>query len=246
VTQCTRPVRFRGFAALAVSSATSTWEIAGNQSLPADDYLTMMCEHVRVALSARLDGEAPPAPAAEIDAHTASCTRCQAWLAGAERLDHLVKAAPRVAPDLTAGVLAAVADDRRRRAATEPEARRQLLRVAVGLLAVAQLASAVPGLFGVEGAHATREMACFDIAVAVGFALAALRPERARALVPVALVLALCLAVTSAVDVANGRTGAVHEIGHLAAVVQAAALWALGRGTHRSTPLTTATAAGRG
>ena len=63
---------------------------------------------------------------------------------------------------------------------------------------------------------------------------------------PVALVLALCLAVTSAVDVASGRAAAVHEIGHLAAVVQAAALWALGRERPPHAPLTTATAAGRG
>ncbi len=130
----------------------------------------------------------------------------------------------------------------------EPDGRRQVLRIAVGVLAVAQLVSAAPALFGPEGdgAHATREMASFDIAIAVGFALAALRPERARALLPVALVLALCLAVTSAVDVASGRAAAIHEIGHLAAVVQAAALWALGRGTQRTSPLTTATAAGRG
>jgi predicted anti-sigma-YlaC factor YlaD len=231
-----------------VSSATPTWEIAGNQSAFADDYLTMMCEHVRGALSARLDGEAVAIPPAEIDAHTATCAGCQAWLTSAQRLDHLVRATPVAAPDLTAGVLAAVAADQRRRTG-EPDGRRQVLRIAVGVLAVAQLVSAAPALLGAQGAlgaHATREMACFDIAIAVGFALAALRPERARALLPVALVLALCLAATSAVDVASGRAAAVHEIGHLAAVVQAAALWALGRGNPRTTPLTTATAAGRG
>ncbi|MDG4820561.1 zf-HC2 domain-containing protein [Asanoa sp. WMMD1127] len=202
-----------------------------------------MCEHVRAALSARLDGEAVPVSTAEIDAHTATCTGCQAWSASAERLDRLVKADPAPVPDLTAGVLAAVAADRGRSSASAE--RRQVLRIMVGVLAAAQLVSAVPALFGNGlGAHATREMACFDVALAVGFALAALRPERARALVPVALVLALCLAVTSAVDVAGGRAAALHEIGHLAAVIQAAALWALG--SPRNASLTTATAAGRG
>jgi hypothetical protein len=62
----------------------------------------------------------------------------------------------------------------------------------------------------------------------------------------VALVLAVCLAATSAVDVASARTAAVHEIGHLAAIAQALALWALGRSGYRGAPLTTATAAGRG
>ncbi|MEV4623339.1 zf-HC2 domain-containing protein [Asanoa sp. NPDC049573] len=232
-----------------MSSTTRTWEIAGNQSLPADDYLTMMCEHVRVALSARLDGEDPPTPAAEIDAHTATCVDCQAWLARAQRLDQVVRAtpAPVPAPDLTVRVLAAVGAEQRRRDG-EPEGRRQVLRIAVGVLAVAQLISAAQVLIGPDGAlgaHATREMACFDIALAVGFALAALRPERARALVPVAFVLALCLAVTSAVDVVGAQTAAIHEIGHLAAVAQAAALWALGRG-QRNAPLAPATAAGRG
>ena len=92
--------------------------------------------------------------------------------------------------------------------------------------------------------HTGREMASFDVALAVGFALAACRPERARAFVPVAFVLAACLAATSAVDIAASHTALVHEIGHLAAVAQAALLWALGRTTGR--PLTAATAAGRG
>ncbi|MEV4795686.1 zf-HC2 domain-containing protein [Asanoa sp. NPDC049475] len=208
----------------------------------------MMCEHVRGALSARLDGEAVSIPAGEIDAHTASCAGCQAWLASAQRLDRLVKATPAPAPDLTVSVLAAVSADRRGQS-DESAGRRQVLRIAVGVLALAQLVSAAPALFGAEGAvgaHASREMACFDVALAVGFAFAALRPERARALLPIAIVLALCLAVTSAVDVAGGRAAAVHEIGHLAAVVQAAALWALGRGSASNTPLTTAAAAGRG
>ncbi|GIF45669.1 putative anti-sigma-YlaC factor YlaD [Asanoa ferruginea] len=232
-----------------MSSTTPTWEIAGNQSPHGDDYLTMMCEHVRVALSARLDGEDPPTPAAEIDAHTATCADCRAWLAQAQRLDLVVRATPASpAPDLTVRVLTAVGADQRRREG-EPDGRRQVLRIAVGVLAIAQLISAVPVLLGPEGAlgaHATREMACFDIALAVGFALAALRPERARALVPVAFVLALCLAVTSAIDVLNAQTAVLHEIGHLAAVAQAAALWALGRGQQRTAPLAPATAAGRG
>jgi len=205
----------------------------------------MMCEHVRVALSARLDGEDPPAPAAEIDAHLSICASCQEWQARAEDLSTALRAVPAPAPDLTATVLAAVAADERRRA--EPAGRRQVLRVTVAVLAAAQLVSALSILFGAEagfGAHATREMACFDVALAVGFALAAYRPERARALVPVALVLALCLALTSAVDVAGARTAVVHEIGHLAALVQAAALWALGR--HNGAPLTPVSAGGRG
>jgi hypothetical protein len=106
--------------------------------------------------------------------------------------------------------------------------------------AVAQLSLAVPALMSGLGVtadpHASREMASFDIALAVGFVLAAYRPDRARAFVPVAFVLAACLAITSAVDMANASTALIHEIGHLAAVAQAVLLWALGRATPRATP----------
>jgi hypothetical protein len=59
--------------------------------------------------------------------------------------------------------------------------------------------------------------------------LAAWRPQRAMALVPVAFVLAGCLAGTSVIDIVHGVTGAGHEVVHLVAMVQAGLLWALGR-----------------
>jgi predicted anti-sigma-YlaC factor YlaD len=190
-----------------------------------------------MALSARLDGEDPQAPAEALDAHTAACPGCRSWLASAERVTRRTRVRAVNVPDLTAAVLAAVAVDRAAArdgaVAATVRARRQVLRVAVAVAAVAQLAVALPILvagLGVDAdPHTGREMASFDAALAVGFALAAWRPERARAFLPVALVLAVCLAVTSVVDLAASTTAVVHELGHLAAVVQAGLLWALGR-----------------
>lgn len=198
----------------------------------------MTCDDVRAALSARLDGEQPYLPAATLDAHTTSCAGCRDWLARAERITRLVRVQAVRVPDLTSTVLAAVAADPlaassavRRDAALR--ARRQVLQVAVGIAAVAQFAIALPillaGLGVVADPHTSREMASFDVAVAVGFALAAWRPERARAFLPVAVVLAASLAVTSAMDIANSTTALVHELGHLASLVQAGLLWALVR-----------------
>ncbi len=145
------------------------------------------------------------------------------------------------APDLTERIMAMVEADpvvaakrARLRAAAQAHARRQVLRLAVAAAALVQLALALPTLAGAffateAGLHTGREMASFDVAVAVGFLLAAWRPARARAFVPVALVLAICLAITSGVDVVRGITGFSHEFGHLVAVVQAGLLWALGR-----------------
>ncbi|MET8312074.1 zf-HC2 domain-containing protein [Micromonospora sp. NPDC005173] len=211
----------------------------------------MTCDHVRAALSARLDGEDPQTPPAVLDAHTATCVGCRDWLARAEQVTRLVRVQPVEVPDLTAAVLAAVAADSAHRSpAAVRRARRQVLRIAVAVAAVAQLVIALPILLAGLGVsvdpHTSREMASFDVALAVGFALAAWRPERARAFLPVALVLAVCLAGTSVVDIANSTTALVHEAGHLAAVVQAGLLWALGRTSGEDRPLTPALAAGRG
>jgi predicted anti-sigma-YlaC factor YlaD len=200
-----------------------------------------MCEDVQVAMSARLDGEDPGVPVEAIDSHVAGCPTCTAWLGTADRIRAETRWSVGTAPDRTEAIMAAVAADAivaaqvsRHRAAAEAHARRQVLRVGVGLAALLQLGLALPTLVGAflagpSGAHTGREMASFDVAVAVGFLLAAYRPARARAFVPVALVLAACLAITSGVDLVRGVTNLAHEFGHLVALVQAGLLWALGR-----------------
>ena len=217
---------------------------AGNYPGPSTDYHTVMCEDIRTALSARLDGEAPGLPDDLVDAHLDGCAGCQAWQDGARRVIRTVRAtaARRAAPDLTESIMQAVDADpqvvaqrARLRAAAEAHGRRQVLRVAVAAAALVQLALALPTLFGAftgaggVGLHASREMASFDVAVAVGFLLAAYRPQRALAYVPVALVLAGCLAGTSLIDLARGITVPGHEVGHLVAMAQAGLIWALGR-----------------
>jgi len=196
-----------------------------------------MCEDVRVAMSARLDGEDPGLAPEQIDGHLSQCAGCAAWLRAAQRL---VVQLPE-APDNTGRIMAAVAADplvaaeaARRRAAVEAQGRQRVLRVAVAAAALVQLALAVPTLVSAflateVGPHTSREMAAFDIAVAIGFLFVAYRPARARALVPVAIVLAILLGVTSGVDIARGVAGPAHEIGHLVAVVQAGLLWGLAR-----------------
>lgn len=215
----------------------------------------MTCDEIRVALSARMDGEDPHVPDARMDEHLLGCASCRIWLDQAEQVTRTVRLQAAEVPDLTARVLAAVAADQHRgavcrcRAAAAQHSRRQILRVAVAVGAAAQLAVALPVLLAGLGVdldpHVSREMASFDVALAVGFLLAAYRPERAQAFVPVAFVLAVCLAITSVLDIANSTTLLMHELGHLAAVVQAVLLWALGRVDRRAAG-TPAVAEGRG
>ncbi|MFC7246765.1 hypothetical protein ACFQO7_30160 [Catellatospora aurea] len=204
------------------------------------------CEEVRVGLSARLDGEADAWAAQAglaadvLDRHLAGCADCRTWSRAAEQLTRAVRVQAVAVPDLTVPILAAVAAERHGAASAarrQAQGRRQILRIALGATAVVQVLLALPALFAGGGdLHTGREAASFDIALAVGFALAAWRPDRARAFVPVAFVLAACLIMTSAFDVADGVTALAHEIGHAAALAQAGLLWALSRTTTSREP----------
>jgi len=189
------------------------------------------CELIREALSARLDGEPSPVTPGVLEAHLTACGECQEWLATVEEVTSAVRQHIPEAPDLTAPILAAVrAESRDAARDAANRKKRATMRLALGLTALMQLAMAIPMLLGLgDIAHTSREAASFDIAVAVGFALAAWRPDLARAFVPVAFVLAGCLIVTSIFDIVEGAARFAHEFGHIAALAQAALLWGLSR-----------------
>ncbi len=199
----------------------------------------MTCGEAREALSALFDGEAAPVEEQGARQHLETCGGCRTWRAQVEQVTRLVRVrSADDVPDLTERVLAAVAteqgaarDELRRR-----HARRRrwglALRALVAGTAFLQLVLALPDLLASHGygLHAGREGASFDVAMAVGMLFAARYPDRARALLPVAVVLAGTLAVTTGIDLAGGATTLVHELGHALVVVQAGVLWALGRG----------------
>jgi predicted anti-sigma-YlaC factor YlaD len=190
----------------------------------------MRCDDVHEALSARLDGEAATQPSALIDAHLAGCAACRAWLVRAERVTRLVRLQPVEVPDLTERILAAA----HAQGVLPGRAKPTLwagLRWALGLLAVVQLMLAVPDLLGVVGhdAHAGREVAAFDIALAVGLLIAACYPEYARIFAPVLITLVVCFAAISALDVMQGLVSPGRVAVHVIAAVQAGLLWLLAR-----------------
>ncbi|HLL65257.1 MAG TPA: zf-HC2 domain-containing protein [Micromonosporaceae bacterium] len=215
----------------------------------------MQCDDVREALSARIDGEPAGVPPDRLDAHLAGCGGCRSWLVGAEQVTRLSRLRSLQVPDLTAGIVAAVtADADARRAAEGParrpgehevvprtdrpasaarDGRRQVLRLAVAAVAVAQLLLVVPTLLSSLGlalpAHTRHELAIFDTALAAGLLLAAWRPALARAYLPIVWIVAGGLATTALVDMVHGTTTLAEETGHLIAVVQAALLWGLSR-----------------
>ena len=105
------------------------------------------------------------------------------------------------------------------------------VRVALVVIAVAQLALAVPTLlFGTdEGApvHIAHEVGAWDFALAVGFLFAVWRPLRAVGLLPFVAALSAGLVLTVAIDIANGKTPAVLELTHMLELVGTVLLWML-------------------
>lgn len=178
------------------------------------------CARMRRLLSADLDGEATQAESTLAHDHVMRCEECAAWLERVQRTTRrarLRSAEP--TPDLTAGVLDRLARvDRRRRL------QGSVLRTMLVSLGLVQLEWAIAGLVH-DHTHVSREMVAFDVAVALGVLAVALRPWRAAGLLPVLGVLAALLAVTSTLDLLDGRTTFYRELPHLLVVAELAVVW---------------------
>ena len=95
-------------------------------------------------------------------------------------------------------------------------------RGALALVAVGQLVVTIPPLlFGTDHEapmHVAHELGAFDMALAVGFLVAVLRPSRAQGMRTLVGCAALLLVVTAAIDLLTGRTTPSDELPHLLAV----------------------------
>jgi predicted anti-sigma-YlaC factor YlaD len=180
----------------------------------------MDCDVAREAISALIDGEPPPVGRPELDAHLAGCGGCRAWREGAHdvtRRSRLAGALPSPGPDAAARSAAAARD-------AAPAWRREavLMRASLVIVAAIQCVTTLPALVlgSDHGApiHVAHEMGAFDMALAVGFVLAALRPSRARGMSSLVGAAAVLLIVTAVLDLAAGHTGPSEESPHLLAV----------------------------
>lgn len=149
------------------------------------------CGACREAVSARFDGEDPGAPDAWIEAHLAGCEDCAVF----ERVIRHPSMQPALEDIPTASAMG--------------WARRALLVVALLLGAVA-----IFSLVASTGDHAPGEVAGLELALAVGLATVALRPHRARALLPVALTIAGAVAWLLLIEVVGGGTPLLSEVHH--------------------------------
>jgi len=184
----------------------------------------MNCERWQEAISARLDSEASPIDVALVDAHLQGCANCRAFEAlgnETQRRSRLREAEPQ--PDLSRRVakLGRLAD----RASTW-----WLVRLALALVAVEIVVLSVPDLLGHSNApHEARHLGAFSVAYAAALLVVVVRPVRARAVLPVAIVLGVALLLTATVDLMNGRVPIIDETLHIPQIISALLLWLLAR-----------------
>ena len=199
----------------------------------------MDCDAVRVAMSARLDGESSELPEDVVEAHVAGCPECQRWFATVSTLGRQLKfnLAPEAASstsgeDAAARLLGASQDF--------PQVTGQLrarslplvfARLALAALAIVFLVWAGVLLFGpalgvglpgeaesvssAEDAFVNRlimDAATIRFALGVGLGWAAFRPKTAAALLPVYLATWAFGAGIATRDVVMGLVGPTVEL----------------------------------
>lgn len=195
----------------------------------------MDCTTCREILSARFDGEETEDEVVGAEAHLAGCAGCQAFLVRAEGVHRLVRVQPaeRV-PDLTNAIVAAAYPLPRWRAVDGY----RVALLAVGLLL---FFVALPAVVHQGGAmnehHLTRELAAFEIALAVGLLVAAWQPGRAVGMLPMAGALGAVLLTIAIMDLTSGMGAMFAEGQHLLEVAGLGLLWVVARtGADRPVP----------
>jgi predicted anti-sigma-YlaC factor YlaD len=183
----------------------------------------MDCDTIRVAISTQIDGEVPWLPAGVLEAHLAGCPACLDW----QRRAHTVTRRVRLGGafldhDLAPGVLAAAP------AAPERGRLRLARRGLLIALALAQFAIAAPMLFlghdREAGVHAAHELGSFNLALAIAFAVGAIRPRLSAGLAWPCGIAAGGLVTTAIIDLVGGQAIGADEAQHLVALAGAALL----------------------
>ena len=175
----------------------------------------MTCDRWREAISADVDGEDPGLDRRLLAAHLARCPGCRSFATAVAR--------PRTTPappDLSRRV-------RKLAAAADRAGRGSIVRVLLTVVAAQIIVMSLPALVIGDERHAARHLGAFTAAYGVGLLVVAVRPARARTLLPVAAVLAGALVISAVVDLVDGRIPLVNEAQHLPEVVSVVLVWLL-------------------
>lgn len=181
----------------------------------------MDCEIYQTALSARADAEPVGIPDTVIAWHLRGCADCRAFAAALEGVPPAVEAARGV--DISDRVLAEVGRIDRAEVWTT-------FRMALFAVAAGELLLALPDLLGraPQGdVHLARHLGAFQVAYAIGLIVVAVRPAKARAMVPQTLALAAAMIGAAIADIGSGVAPAIAETQHLLEIAGLLLVWFL-------------------
>ncbi len=185
----------------------------------------MACDQWFEAISASVDGEDPGVDERLLDAHLASCPGCREAherLVSVRRRSRVQPAAN--IPDLSARIVKATR-------VTDRSGNWLIVRIVLAAVAVQVAVTAMPALLlGDEAgtsAHDARHLGAFSVAYAVGLLVVAVRPARARSILPVTMVLVAALVIGAVVDAAQGHIPLAGEMAHAPEVLGTVLVWAL-------------------
>ncbi|MFD4366990.1 zf-HC2 domain-containing protein [Rhodococcus sp. NPDC058521] len=198
----------------------------------------MDCSLAREALSARIDGEREPVPSARTDEHLDSCAQCRAWYASTTALTRELRVGSAVrTPDLTSDILDAVGVPVPR---TRPQralrwvTRDHPWRAALAVIALAQIGLGVAQVAGIGHDHSSdamdmgssamtghlfNESTAWNIAVGVGFLIAACRPAATAGLMPMLATFTVLLAAFVITDSIAGQVTVERVASHAAIAI---------------------------
>lgn len=177
----------------------------------------MDCDIAREALSARIDGEREPVPAAQVDEHLAGCEPCRQWqTAAVERTQLLRRLAGR-------SQVAAV-----RAPTRQPDRWDRLVqtwpRWSLGAVGITQLALAITQSLGAplglpsNDGHVLNESTAWSAALGLVMIGTALRPALAGGLAWVLAAFTVLLVMYEFDDAIGGQVGIERALTHLPVV----------------------------
>jgi RNA polymerase sigma-70 factor, ECF subfamily len=198
----------------------------------------MQCDVAREALSARIDGEREPVPAARVDEHLETCRECCAWYVLAdEQAKSLTFRAGEPRRDLSAHILIAAGIEpvgryhRWARWTRRYGARWALLGVGVVqlALAVAQMGGADFGMLAgsahqsgaMNGEHLMNETTAWSFALGLGMVVAGVWPAAAAGIACIVGIFAVALAGYVITDSMADQVTAIRVLSHLPVIVGA-------------------------
>lgn len=176
----------------------------------------MDCSTAREALSARIDGEREPIPAARVDEHLSGCESCRVWQAAAvEQTQMFRRLAGR-------SQVSAVRTAPQRQPERKPRVPRSWPRWALGGVGAVQLAMAAAqglgaplGLPHAEVGHVLNESTAWSAALGVVMLVAAIRPTVAGGLAWVLAAFSGFLVLYEITDTDAGRISLDRTLSHL-------------------------------